>query len=291
MSGYKPAFSEDLVASEYAFFSDLMASTTGVVLGPDKRQMVQTRLAMLAMSEGISSTRDLYRRLKAASDADLREKVIECLLNNETSFFRDERPFHLLAHKLLPDHFERTRNTGPRGKPRLDIWCAAASTGQEVYSVAMVVKELLFDLSGYWIRILGTDISEEALAMASRGYYTAREVSRGLSDRRLARHLRRVGDRWQVSDELRSLVTFSPLNLLGRFRHVGTFDVILCRNVAIYFSLTNRCELFERLADRLRPDGALIVGSTESIIGLTKRFVRQTHRDAVYYRGNHERRR
>ena len=278
-------------SAEMSLVASYVHTVSGVVIESGKEYLVRGRLGPLLEREGVSGFGELVRQARLDGSGRLEKRIIDAITTNETSFFRDERPFHLLAHKLLPDHFERTRNTGPRGKPRLDIWCAAASTGQEVYSVAMVVKELLFDLSGYWIRILGTDISEEALAMASRGYYTAREVSRGLSDRRLARHLRRVGDRWQVSDELRSLVTFSPLNLLGRFRHVGTFDVILCRNVAIYFSLTNRCELFERLADRLRPDGALIVGSTESIIGLTKRFVRQTHRDAVYYRGNHERRR
>jgi len=147
----------------------------------------------------------------------------------------------------------------------------------------MVLGELLGDLSRYWIRILGTDLSDDALAAASLGRYTDHEVRRGLSPRRQVRHFRRVDEGWQISDELRSLVTFRRLNLQERIRHIGTFDLILCRNVAIYFSVRARTELLDRIADQLRPDGALVVGSTEAITGLTRRFTRRDFHGGIYY--------
>ena len=269
--------------AEMSLVSQYVQAISGVVLGPGKEYLVRGRLGPLLDAEGARSYAELVRRARADATRRIERRIVDAITTQETSFFRDGRPWSLLAHKLLPDHFERVAPQGVGGRKRLDVWCAACSTGQEVYSVAMVLGELLGDLSRYWIRILGTDLSDDALAAASLGRYTDHEVRRGLSPRRQVRHFRRGDEGWQISDELRSLVTFRRLNLQERIRHIGTFDLILCRNVAIYFSVRARTELLDRIADQLRPDGALVVGSTEAITGLTRRFTRRDFHGGIYY--------
>lgn len=257
---------------------------SGIVLTPGKEYLVQSRLGPILQREQIFNYSDLIKRAQVDSSKRLRTMIVDSMTTNETSFFRDEWPFDLMAHKLIPDILMRQLEMKQEGKPRIDIWSAASSTGQEVYSIAMILKEMLFSLSRYWIRILGTDISEWALSVGSRGVYSDLEISRGLSERRRDRFFCRTDGGWKIDDELRSLATFGTLNLIERFRHVGTFDIILCRNVAIYFSLPRRVALFDGLADQLRPNGILLIGSTENLHGISERFVREEFHGAVFYR-------
>jgi chemotaxis protein methyltransferase CheR len=268
-------------SQELALVSEYVGEVSGIVIEASKAYLVETRLGPLLQRYGFASYRELVTRARADTSGLLHGSIIDAITTNETSFFRDQHPFELLVHKLIPDVMER-QHSAPR--PRLDIWCAAASTGQEVYSIAMALEELLFSLDRYWIRILGTDISEAALARASRAIYSRLEIERGLSERRRARFFQQQPQGWRIRDELRALVTFRRLNLLERFRHIGTYDIIFCRNVAIYFSLAHRTDLFHRMADQLRPNGVLVVGSTESLVGLTPKLRREAFHGTVFYR-------
>ena len=269
---------------EMPLVSAYVHEVSGIVLDSTKDYLVQSRLGPLLEREGISSYSELIRLAREDLTGHLRGSIVDAVATNETSFFRDQRPFDLMAFKVIPDILQRQVASGRVGKPRLDIWCAACSTGQEVYSLTMLLKEMLFDLDRYWIRILGTDISEWALTVASRGIYSAGEAARGLSERRMQRFFVPVEGGYKISDELRALATYAPLNLLDRFRHVGTFDVVFCRNVSIYFSIPNRAKLFDALADQLRTDGILIIGGSESLVCVTQRFAREDFRGAIYYR-------
>jgi chemotaxis protein methyltransferase CheR len=209
--------------------------------------------------------------------------VVDLISTGETQFFRDQFPFDLLKVKLLPEMIARKRELSPQGKLSIRIWSAACASGQEVYSIAMVLKEVLPDIHKHDVSILGTDISDLALARAAGGVYNAIEVERGLSKKRLEHHFVHSAGAWTVSPELRSLATFKKLNLLEDFSRQGTFDLVFCRNVAIYFSESDRQGLFTRMGKALNANGVLIVGSTELVTLASSQFVSKTHDRAVYY--------
>ncbi len=273
--------SRSINPQELATISDYVYKVSGVVLQPDKGYLVESRLGPLLQLESLGSYEELVRRARLEPGKRLQGAIIDAITTHETSFFRDRKPFELLVHKLVPDVLGPRRD---QARPRLDIWSAACSHGQEVYSIAMALKELLFHFERYRLKILGTDISEHAVARASRGWYSSMEIARGLSRSRQQKHFVRDGNGWRISDELRAICTFLPLNLMGRFRHVGVYDIIFCRNVAIYFSRENRRALYSGLAAQLRRDGVLVVGSTESLYGLTDHFQRQEFHGATFYR-------
>ena len=191
-------------------------------------------------------------------------------------FFRDKKPFDLMAHKLFADHFEVS------GK-QLNILCAACSTGQEVYSLSIILKELLGSFNGYRIKILGTDISDAAIAKASMGRYTPFELGRGLTPDNLKRYFTKEDRTWKINDELRSIVQFRKANILEPLR-MGAFDMILCRNVAIYFSKEDRSLMYNHMARQLKSRGIFLIGATETLHGLTTCFERMEFHGAVYYR-------
>jgi chemotaxis protein methyltransferase CheR len=210
---------------------------------------------------------------------------VDAVTTGETSFFRDSAPFDLLQHKLLPELIDRRAKTSAAGTPLpLRIWSAACSTGQEVYTIAIVLKELLGDVSRYNIRLLGTDVSDQAIARASYGVFKRIEVERGLVPGRISRFFTPLKDGWKVSDELRAMVSFRTLNLMDDFSPLGRFDIIFCRNVAIYFTEADKARLFNRIGNSMLPDGALIIGSTESLAGLCPQFEAVRYLRSVYYR-------
>lgn len=261
--------------------SRYIETAAGIVLDETKGYLVESRLGPLLDDLDCPSFGALERKASADRSGRTRDLIVDRISTNETSFFRDSHPFELLAHKIIPDFFERHHL---EGKTPLHIWSAACSTGQETYSIAMTLKEVLGDLDHSAIQIVGSDISESALSYASRGLYSKLELSRGLSSDRLFRHFNRDGDGWKVADEIRALIYFEKKNLLEPTGAHGPYDVIFCRNVAIYFSLENRRVLFDHLADCLAPQGALLIGSTESLINVTTRFEREEFRGKVYYR-------
>jgi chemotaxis protein methyltransferase CheR len=212
----------------------------------------------------------------------LKNQVIDAITTNETLFFRDTTPFDALKHKAIPELIDA--KAGSMYPKRLRIWSAACSTGQEAYSLAMTLCELLPDPMSWDINIHGTDISDDAVSRASRGWYAKHEVARGMPPQHLAKYFRPENDGWRVTDQLRSMVSFQRRNLLEPFAGLGLYDIILCRNVAIYFTPIARKDLFHRITAQMTPDGYLFVGSQECLSDLGPQFAPHHHCRAIFYR-------
>jgi chemotaxis protein methyltransferase CheR len=270
-----------VMREEMPAWSRYIQEICGISLDDSKRYLIETRLAGLLTEVGASSFSELFYKVRSDTTLKLRSKVIEAITTNETSFFRDASPFELLRHKLIPELVDRRNGSGTRIPIR--VWSAACSTGQEAYSTAITLKELLGDLTRYDIRILGTDISNKVVAQASYGEYNKVEMERGLPAETLARHFKVSADRWKIRDEIRALATFRTMNLLEPFSFPNPFDIILCRNVAIYFTEPDKIRLFKNLARCLARDGALIIGSTESISGICPELEPKRYLRSVFY--------
>jgi chemotaxis protein methyltransferase CheR len=267
---------------EMTVWSRYIHELTGIFLDESKSYLLETRLTTLIQETGAGGFSELYYKAKADLTNALRRKIVDAITTNETSFFRDTTPFDLLRHLLIPSLIDRRRKAGARNVP-IRIWSAACSTGQEAYSTAITLKELLGDLSAYDIRIQGTDISDKAVAAASYAHFTKLEVERGMAMDRLNRFFVASGDRWKVRDEIRALASFRTMNLLQPFSFPVPFDIIFCRNVAIYFNEADKTRLFRNIGKCLAKDGALIIGSTESIGGLCPEFEPKRHLRGVFY--------
>lgn len=255
----------------------------GVYLDATKGYLVQTRLGGLLRDTGSGNWLDLLRRVQTDATLALRRKVISAITTNETSFFRDTAPFDLLRHKLIPELIDRRTRAGVRPVP-IRVLSAACSTGQEAYSTLILLKELLGSTHTYDIRLLGIDISDAAVAAASYGHFSRLELDRGLTPEQIARHFEMTGDKWKVRDAIRANATFRRANLLEPVPTAAPFDIVFCRNVAIYFNEADKTRLFRNLGRVMARDGALIIGSTESIAGLCPEYEPQRHLRSVYYR-------
>jgi chemotaxis protein methyltransferase CheR len=253
----------------------------GIQLDDSKRYLVETRLVSLLGELGAANYSELFYKVRSDVSNKLRSKVIELITTNETSFFRDQAPFEMLRHKIIPDLVDRRNRSGIRTPIR--VWSAACSTGQEAYSTAIVFKELLGDMSRYDVRILGTDISNQVVAQASYGEFSRLQMDRGLPPETLARHFSLSGERWKVRDEIRSMVSFRTMNLLESYSFPNLFDIVFCRNVAIYFSEADKIKMFRNLSRYMAKDGCLIIGSTESITGLCPELEPKRHLRSVFY--------
>lgn len=273
-----------LKPDELNLWSRYIYSICGLQIDGSKGYLVETRLGPLMRETGCASFTELYHKVKTDATNGLRKKIIDSITTNETSFFRDVSPFELLQHKIVPDLIDkRSRAPGAGRITPIRIWSAACSTGQEVYTTAIVLKELLVDLTRYDIRILGTDISDKAVAAASYGKYSKLELDRGMAPAKVAKYFASEGQVWKVRDELRSLATFKMMNLLEPFSFPQKFDIVMCRNVAIYFSEPDKARLFKAIARVLAPDGYLIIGSTETITGLCPEFEPKRYLRSVFY--------
>jgi chemotaxis protein methyltransferase CheR len=268
---------------EMRLLSQYIHSICGISLDATKSYLVESRLSDLAVTSGCATFADLYQKAKADLTKTLQRKIIDNISTGETSFFRDTAPFEMLQHKILPDLVDR-RKASAHGMPiTIRVWSAACSTGQEVYSIAFALKETLGDLNHYNIRLVGTDISDRAVGTASRAIYSRLEIDRGLAADKLARYFSETAGSWKVRDEMRALATFKRINLLEDLTPLGRFDIIFCRNVAIYFNEADRISLFDRLGRLLEPDGYLVIGSTESITGISTLYESNRHLRSVYY--------
>ncbi len=273
-----------LTASELSLWSSYVHSICGVQLDSTKAYLLETRLGALLRETGSSGFSELYNKVRADPANKLRSKVIDAITTGETSFFRDTAPFELLRHKILPDLIDKRKKVLPNSRAiPIHIWSAACSTGQEVYSTAIVLKDLLVDLSRYDVRILGTDISDKAVATASYGQFSKLEIDRGMASDKLSRYFTTDGKSWRVRDEIRAMATFRRMNLLEPFNFPNKFDIVFCRNVAIYFSEPDKTRLFGSIAKVLAPDGYLIIGATESITGLCPQFEPKRYLRSVFY--------
>jgi len=271
-----------ITPSELKIVAQYVQSISGIYLDQSKTYLFETRLSSIVEAYGCTSYQELHNKAKREPSKKIEKEILDAITTNETLFFRDKGPFELLQHKILPEIID-ARSTQSNLKPRIKIWSAASSTGQELYSVAIIIKELLKDSKDYTFNLLGTDISDAAVAQASYGKYNRFEIERGLDKRNLQKYFTLFGDSWKIKDEIRAMVNFKKLNLMQPFSTLGKFDIIFCRNVAIYFTLADRKKLFTKLAASLADDGYLIIGSTESLTGVCPLFVPKRHLRSIFY--------
>lgn len=272
-----------ITAEEIKLVTKYIYEISGIYLDESKKYLLETRLNGVAEEQGCSTFQDLLKKAKTDVSKSIERKIIDAISTNETLFFRDTGPFQLLQHKIFPELIDARTPKTPQLKTNLKVWSAASSTGQELYSVAIVLQELLGDMSKYSIKLLGTDISDAAVSQASSGKFNKFEIERGLARDKLTKYFSMSGQTWKINDQIRALVNFRKFNLMTPFTGLGKFDVVLCRNVAIYFTLEDRKKLFNKIADVLEPDGYLIIGSTESLTGICPRFIPKRHLRSIFY--------
>jgi chemotaxis protein methyltransferase CheR len=271
-----------IAPEELKLISQYIQTITGIYLDQSKSYLFETRLSSIAEAYGCKSYQELHLKSRQEPGKKIEREIIDAITTNETLFFRDKGPFELLQHKILPEVID-LRSSQASSKTRIKIWSAASSTGQELYSIAIVIKELLKDLSNYSFTLFGTDISDAAISQASYGKYNRFEIERGLEKKYLEKYFTLFGDSWKIKDEIRAMVNFKKINLMQPFTSLGKFDIIFCRNVAIYFTLEDRKKLFDKLADSLVDDGYLVIGSTESLTGVCPRFIPKRHLRSIFY--------
>ena len=265
---------------EFEYLRKFIYDSSSIVIEPGKEYLVEARLASIAYAEGKNSVQELLTILQNESPSShLHSKVLDGMTNNETFFFRDVVPFELLRHTLIPAAIER--NTAQR---ELSIWSAASSSGQEAYSIAILIEEHFRCLVNWQVHILGTDLSNTMLARARLGIYNQMEIQRGLSPEQLARHFSPIGKEWQINETIRSKVDFRPLNLFDSWSGLPTFDIIFLRNVLIYFTVQRKRAILSKVRDALRPGGAVILGGAETMFGLDDQLDRFTCGPISYYR-------
>ncbi len=263
----------------------LIHELCGIYIDNSKSYLVESRLGELVRSQGCKNYEELVRKVRLGTDLSLKTSVIDAMTTNETLFFRDESPFDALKFKALPETIDaRSKTAFPK---RLRIWSAACSTGQEPYSIAMTIAEMIPDFAKWDIQIVGTDICDKALKQASRGEYSAFEVERGMKPAMLGRYFQKVGAAaYKVHDALRSMCVFKPFNLTGPLTALGQFDIVFCRNVVIYFNAATRREVFRRIGEIMLPEGYLFVGAQETLADLGPKFQPHHHCRSTYYRPN-----
>jgi chemotaxis protein methyltransferase CheR len=265
-----------MTPDSFAFLAGLVKQRSGIVLTADKGYMLETRLGPMLRREGMAGLDALAQRLRAPRAEALAAEVVEALTTNESSFFRDGKPFEHLR-KLLP----KLAAARPPGHV-IRVWSAACSSGQEAYSIAMTVAELGAAMGGRRVEILGTDLSREMLDRAQEGAFTQFEVQRGLPVQMLVKHFTQDGGRWRIKTDLRAMARFQPFNLLEDPRGLGRFDIIFCRNVLIYFDAPTKSRVLGAIAGLLPPDGVVYLGGAETVLGLTDRLVPTAGERGVY---------
>jgi len=267
--------------ASHQIIADLLAARTGQHLTESRRWRVNSALAGIFREHGISNVDQLVCLLASPrtgpESPDLSQDVVEALLNNETYFFRDKPTFDQLPQEILPELARRRSNV-----KRLSIWSAGCSTGQEVYSLAMLFAEQKERWHGWTIELLGTDVSHRAVNAARSGLYSQFEVQRGLGVAQMLRHFEETAYGWQIREDTRRMVHFRQHNVLGPHPGRQPFDLVLCRNVLLYFDRTTRAAAFERLASAVMPDGFLMLGAGETVIGQTERFLPSSQRASFF---------
>ncbi|MBI1361565.1 MAG: methyltransferase domain-containing protein [Alphaproteobacteria bacterium] len=254
---------------DFLALQKLLQERCGMQLTSDKLYLVASRLGPVALKLGLKSVIDLMTELRTRPNESMITAVVEAMVTHESLFFRDAKPFELLSRNVLP---QLVRARAAAKKVR--IWSAACSSGQEPYSIAMQIREDFAHLAGWRWEIVGTDISEPILARARTAEFSAFEVGRGLSPERLARHFTQFpGQGYRVAEPLRAMTSFRRHNLLEPAAHLGQFDIVFCRNVLIYFDAPTKARALDLISRQLAPDGVLVLGSADSIIGVTQRFV------------------
>mgnify|MGYP000924604981 CR=1 FL=1 len=251
---------------DYKFFEDLLKVESGLIITPEKMYLLESRLLPIAQKRGVQGLEGLAQKMRASKDQELQREVVEAMTTNETSFFRDSTPFQRLKEDVLPV-FMNTR----AAQKTLRIWSAACSSGQEPYSIAMLLKEYP-GLTGWKIEIVATALSLDILAQAKSGAYSQFEVQRGLPIQLLVKYFTQQGDKWVAKPELKDMISFRTANLLRDFSVLGQFDIIFCRNVLIYFDIATKAKVLSAIKNITKQDGILFLGGAETVIGISDSF-------------------
>lgn len=264
---------------DFDYISSQIKSRSGLVLTPDKSYLLESRLMPVARKHGLKGLDDLINTMRTRKEEALLVEVVEAMTTNESFFFRDIKPFDLLRDEVLPPILEKRA-----AKKHLRIWCAAASSGQEPYSIAIVLKELGAKLAGWKIDMVGTDISRDILKKAQDGKYSQFEVQRGMPIQLLLKYFDKKDENWQIKDEIRQMVQYKYWNLLDDLKGLGGFDIVYCRNVLIYFDAPTKGRVLEGISKLMPEDGMLFLGGAETVLGVTDKFKPVPGQRGVYAR-------
>ncbi|MBF0306663.1 MAG: protein-glutamate O-methyltransferase CheR [Alphaproteobacteria bacterium] len=249
------------------FIAKFLKDRSGLVVTADKGYLLDSRLTPLARKRAIKDVDSLVQQLRTGRDAELERAVVEAMTTNESFFFRDGKPFDQFRDVVLPALMQARAS-----RKSFRIWCAAASSGQEPYTIAMILKEQAAKLAGWKVEIVGTDISHDILDRAKKGVYSQFEVQRGLPIQMLVKYFKKKDELWQIDDSLRAMVDYRHHNLLQDLKSLGKFDVVFCRNVLIYFDQPTKTRVLDGIAAQMPADGWLYLGGAETVLGLTERF-------------------
>lgn len=268
-----------LPTADVDFLRGLVAERSGNVIAARQVYLLEERLAPMAQEMGLSDVQELVGKVRSSKSERLSTQIAEAVTVNETSFFRDMHVFDALGKDIMQDVIKRNE-----AKKSIRIWCAASSSGQEPYSIAMTIRERFPHLSAWNIKIVATDLCEEMLRRTREGEYTQLEANRGLPIKKLVRFFDRNGTIWRAKDELRSMIEPRRLNLTKPWPFLGDFDVVMIRNVLIYFDRPTKTDILKRIQRVLRPEGYLFIGAAETVIGLGVPYKRQEINGTVCYR-------
>ena len=254
--------------AEFEHLAGLVREKSGIVLSADKTYLLNSRLAPVAKQAGHATIADMVASLrKGPANPALEDQIVDAMTTNESYFFRDKKPFEIFEEVMVPDLVQLRA-----AMRKIRIWCAAASSGQEPYTLAIQLKEMQHKLAGWRTEIIGTDISTEILEKAKAGLYSQFEVQRGMPIQLLVKYFEKRGDMWQVNSAIRAMVQLRRFNLLDRMLGLGTFDIVFCRNVLIYFDTETKADILQRIAAQMAPDGYLVLGAAETVFGITDVF-------------------
>jgi len=262
---------------DFDVYKDLLMEKSGLMLTPDKSYLLDSRLTPIARKFGFANLETLTAALRGVPKPELVTAIVEAMTTNETSFFRDSKPFDQFRDVLLPYMLKAREKT-----KQIRIWCAACSSGQEPYSLAMLLKEQAPKLSGWKIEIVGTDISHEILEAARRGEYSQFEVQRGLPIQFLMKYFEQKGDRWHIKNDIKSMVQYRFFNLLEPMALLGRFDIIYCRNVLIYFDKDTKAKVLNNISGLMPDDGFLLLGGAETVLGISDKFKTLDNARGIY---------
>jgi chemotaxis protein methyltransferase CheR len=265
--------------ADFEFVRDLIRKQAAIVLSEGKESLVESRLFSLIHQGHSPSIEALIQELRSHPYSDLHRKVVDAMTTNETLFFRDVAPFDALRDVILPEFISSRASD-----KRINIWSAASSTGQEAYSISMIIRERLAGMPGWDFRLLGTDISANALEKARKGRYSQLEVNRGLPAPMLLKHFTRVGMEWEISETIRKMVDFKEMNLASNWPVLPQMDIVFMRNVLIYFEVQTKKEILAKVRKAMRPDGVLFLGGVETTLNIDPEFERVVSGRASFYR-------
>lgn len=268
-----------LTATDFDYIRKMIYEQSAIVLEPGKEYLVEARLQPLAQREGLATIQDLVIKMRADKFNGLQQKVVDAMTTNETSFFRDVHPFEIFKKVVIPDIMTKRASTR-----ELNIWCGASSSGQEPYTLAMVLRDAFPSLLNWKITFIASDISQQMLTRSRNGMYSQLEINRGLPAAFLVKYFQRVGMEWQIKDDLRKLIDFRELNLCTSWPSMPKMDVVFMRNVLIYFDVNTKKTILGKIRQTIKSDGYLFMGAAETTLNLDDSFVRTEYQQSGCYR-------